>query len=386
MTVAELRESVAAARAAGGEPLAVALIELAEAEPLLGHRQAVVRPLLEQAAALLKDQPALEGRVLLRLAQVKLVEADLEGTALLATRAKERLLASDLWRVLDCNTVLARVAIRRNELDGAKSALSELVTDDEVEPDTIEGNRAVADVVLGWAELAVEQRDYAGADKRLDVLAAAIEEQEDLIEQRFVCQQLRAAIALAQGKTDRGCHALRDTVVLAKRAGSIEDELEMRIALAGSLIDRGDVIGRDEAEKHLQITRDTAQEHGLDSMHMAALVGQAGVLAKKGQTKAALDRCVEIAVSASAKQDLPRYGAAVALMSQIYEQKGDLASAYRTFAEANATLRETLGEASKDLFRPHLSAFADRIGREKFQEVAEQVTRASKAVKDFRRI
>jgi ATP/maltotriose-dependent transcriptional regulator MalT len=174
-------------------------------------------------------------------------------------------------------------------------------------------------------------------------------------------------------------------VVIAKQVGALEDELESRIALAGALIQRGDPVGRDEAEKHLQITRDEALEKGLDSMHMAALVGQAGVLAKKGQTQAALDRCLEIANVAVSKQDLPRYVAAVSLMSSIYEQKGDLASAYRTFAEAHASLREKLGDQAKDVIRPPMSAFADRIGHDKFAEIAEAVNKSERARQMFRR-
>lgn len=390
MAVAALIDCVAKARPAGGEALAIALIDLAEAEPVLGHRQAIVRPLLEEAAALLDTlgKSTLEARVMMRLAHVKLSEADLEGTTQLATRARDRFgsAAEDRWRVLDCKALLARIAIRRDDLAAATAALTELDGADDDEPETLDARRAVAQLVLGWSELAVEQRNYAEADKRLAVLAEGLEGDDDLIEQRFACQQTRAAVALAQGYVDRGCHALREIVAIAKRAGSVEDELEMRIALAGSLIDRGDLIGREEAEKHLQITRDSALEHELDTLHMAALMGQAGVFAKKGQTQAALDRCIEIANSAVAKQDLPRYGAAVALMSQIYEQKGDLASAYRTFAEANAGLRELLGEHSKDVIRPHLTAFADRIGRDKFREIAQQVGRAAAAEKDFRRL
>jgi len=390
MTVAALIESVTNARAAGGEPLAIALIDLAEAEPLLGHRQAVIRPLLEEAAALLDTagRPALEGRVLLRLGHVKLSEVDLEGATQLATRARDRLSATEeRWRVLECRTLLARVAIRRDDLAGATTALGELAdSDGDDEPETVDARRATAQLALAWAELALEQRDYPEADKRLDVLVEGLEGDDDLVEQQYACQQIRAAVALALGRLDRGCSALREIIAIAKRTGAVEDELEMRIALAGTLVERGDLISREEAEKHLQITRDVAQEHGLDSMHMAALVGQAGVLAKKGQTQAALDRCIEIANAAVAKQDLPRYGAAVALMSQIYEQKGDLASAYRTFADANAALRETLGDVSKDVFRPHLVAFADRIGREKFREIAEHVARAASAEKGFRRL
>lgn len=365
---------------------ALALIELAEAEPIFGHRQAVVRGLLHEAGVLVDKlgEPALEGRILLRLAYVKLVDADLEGTEQLASRARERL-RDDAYRTVEAEVLLARAGIRRQQLDEAEHMLAEL--GEQAEPETtLAAARAVAAMALAWAELALERRQYGEAEKRLEALAEAVEVDPGLLEQRFACQQARAVASLALGKFDRACHSLRDCVVIAKNCGAVEDELDMRIALGGALIERGDPIGREEAERHLQITRDTAQEHGLDALHMAALMGQAGVLAKKGQTQGALDRCLEIASSAVAKQDLPRYGAAVALMSQIYEQKGDLASAYRTFAEANASLREQLGEASKDVIRPHLHAFAERIGPEKFQEIAEQVTRAAKARNDFRKM
>jgi hypothetical protein len=72
-------------------------------------------------------------------------------------------------------------------------------------------------------------------------------------------------------------------------------------------------------------------------------------------------------------------------MSSIYEQKGDFASAYRTFAEAHASLREKLGDRAKDLIRPPMSAFAARIGHEKFSEIAEAVTKAAHARQTFRR-
>ena len=73
-------------------------------------------------------------------------------------------------------------------------------------------------------------------------------------------------------------------------------------------------------------------------------------------------------------------------MSHIYEQKGDLASAYRTLAEANASLRDSMGDqAARDVIRPHVEAFADRIGPEKFRMVAERVNKAAHAKDTFRR-
>ena len=42
--------------------------------------------------------------------------------------------------------------------------------------------------------------------------------------------------------------ALREAVVIARGVGALEDELEVRIGLAGALVERGDPVGRDEAE------------------------------------------------------------------------------------------------------------------------------------------
>lgn len=388
MPLAAVRARLEDARATGGEAFATALIELAEAEPLLGHRQAVVRALLEEAAGVL-DQlaaPALEGRVLLRLAHVKLVEGDLEGVEQLASRARDRLgPIGDASRVLEAASLLARAAIRRHDFRSAEAQLVAAADTVDEEDTALAARRAAAALAISWVELALEQKDWATAGERLDVLASGIADDEDLIEQQFACRQVRAAVALALGNEDRACQAMRDAVAIAKSLDAAEDEIELRIALAGSLVQRGDPIGRDEAERHLQISRDLALERGLDSLHTAALIGQAGLLARKGQTKAALDRCLEIANVAVSKQDLTRYAAAVTLMSQIYEQRGDLASAYRTFAEAHATLRDTVGDRATDLFRPHLRAFADRIGSETFRKIAEQVNKAAIAHKSFRR-
>jgi len=389
MSLTVLRIRVDQARASGGQVLAIALIELAEAEPLFGHRQAVVRALLEQAAALVGElgASALEGRTLLRLAHVKLSEGDLEGVEQLAGRASERLEpAGDIDRLIEAGGLLARASIRRHHFAAAQARLAGL-GDRLDEPQTLAARRSVAGLALAWAELALEQQQAAEAESRLAVLAAgcADDTDDELIEVSFACQQARGAAALAVGDHARACHALRAAVGIAKRVGALEDELEARIALAGALVQRGDQVGREEATHHLQLTRDQAIEHELDSMHMAALTGQAGLLAQNGQTQAALDRCLEIASVAVSKHDVFRYAAAVALMSQIYEQKEDLASAYRTFAEAHATLRDTLGDRATEIFRAHMSAFANRIGLEKFGEIAEQVNKAAHARQTFRR-
>ena len=97
---------------------------------------------------------------------------------------------------------------------------------------------------------------------------------------------------------------MREVVLTAKRIESLEDELEARIALAGMLVSRGDPAGRDEARHHLQITRDKALEGHLEPMYLAALIGQAGLMAQSGQIQGALDRCLEVARLAVAQPDL----------------------------------------------------------------------------------
>jgi hypothetical protein len=366
------------------EALAVALIDLAECEPILGRRQAAVRRLLEEAAALVDKlgRAPLEGRILLRLAYVKLADGDLEGTEQLAVRARERL-AGDRYRAIEASIVLARATLRRGELADAERALGEIALD--AQPDTApSAARAGVLLALAFAELAVEQHEYSIARDRVRVVLDAVRDDEAFVEVAFTARQMMTLVDLALGNPTQACAEMRETVALAKRLEAFDDEIEARLGLAGVLGERGDPIGLDEAEKHLQIARDRALERGLDSLYMASLVAQAGLLARKGQTRAALDRCIEIAQVAMTKQDLPRYGAAVALMAQIYEQKGDLASAYRTYAEAHASLRETLGDRAKEVIVPHMNAFADRIGRSKFAEIAQRVNDASHARSAFK--
>ena len=374
------------AEAADPESRAVALIELAEIEPIFGHRQAIVRALLHEAAAIVDTlgKPALEARVLLRLAYVKLADGDYEGTEQLATRARDRL-GDDTYRILEANVLLARAAIRRHQFVEADAMLVELSHVAEPETLTPVSARAGVMLALALAELALEQQEYTAAGERLAIVSKATRSDPALAEAGFTCRQMLGLVDLATNKFTQACAVMREVVTIAKSYDANEDEIEMRLGLAGALGEKGDSVNLDEAEKHLQIARDRALEAGLDSLYATALIAQAGLMNRKGQTRAALDRCIEVAQLAVSKQDLPKYGVAVGLMSQIYEQKGDLASAYRTFAEANASLRDVIGERAKDVIVPYMAAFADRIGRDKFAEIAEQVNKAAHARNTFQR-
>src|SRR5512143_3627967 len=145
MALVDSRARVEALRAAGGEPAATALVELAEAEPLLGHRQTIVRKLLEEAARVLDSvgNRSLEGRVLLRLAHVKLAEADLEGVEQLAARAQERL-AGDADRTLEAGALVTRALVRRKRFVEGANQLVVLGGQEPADPSLLAARRASA--------------------------------------------------------------------------------------------------------------------------------------------------------------------------------------------------------------------------------------------------
>lgn len=388
MALEELKARVEAARAGGGRVLAEALVDLAEAEPALPHRTRPAHALLEEAAALLDraSEPALQGRVLLRLARLKTAEGDFEGGEQLISRAFDLLTQAGAESALiEAGGLLCRIQIRRHQFEAAEGLLVQLIARVTEDPADRAARRAVAELALARAEAALERPGHEGeADLAFRQVLEAARAEPSLGEAEFFAHQALAFAALGRGDPGRAASELRRVVELAKQLGSPEDECEARVALAGVLVERGDLAGREEAERHLQIARDRAIEEGLDGMHMAALVGQAALMARRGQTQGALDRCLEVARSAVERKDVPRYVAAAAMMASIYERNGDFASAYRALAEANAGLKEKLGPEVQALVRPHVQALAERMGRERFLEMVDSVQRASLAREDFR--
>jgi tetratricopeptide (TPR) repeat protein len=381
-TLGELRSRVLKARAGGGAELAAALLDLAEAEPVLRHRAAPVRALLEEAARVLDtvEDLGLKGRVLLRLAEVKLAEEDQEGAEQLAVRAADFLgKINALDDLVRAGTVQARAEARRGRLDRARALLGQLGAELPAEPEGLSGRRTAVAMALALGEVSLSADDEAeDAEKIYGELLPGVESDPLFTDAAFACHQSLAFLAATRGDVAMIKH-LRAVIALARGAAAPEDECEARVAVAAALAERGDLAGREEAERHVQVALDTAIEHSLDSMHMAALTAQAGLMARKGQTQGALDRCLEIARAAVAHKDLPRYVGAVALMSEVYQQQGDYPSAYRALAEADAVLREQVGETAREMVRPHLLALSQKMGRNKFLEMADNVNKAQLA-------
>lgn len=93
---------------------AVAAVERAEREPLLGSRTVQVRAAIDAAAPLLETAaPQLRARLMLRLASVKLAEQDYEG-ADQALEAVGRHTPDDTTLRFLSGVRACRVAIRRN--------------------------------------------------------------------------------------------------------------------------------------------------------------------------------------------------------------------------------------------------------------------------------
>ena len=158
-TLGELRSRVLAERANPGPGLVGALVQLAESEPVFRHRAAPVRALLEEVARLLdaNGDPQWKGRVLLRLAEVKLADEDNEGADELAERAAELLgesaTAEDLLRA---GCVKARSLVRRGKLAPARSLLGDLGAELPEASETLAGRRAAVALALALGETSLE--------------------------------------------------------------------------------------------------------------------------------------------------------------------------------------------------------------------------------------
>ncbi len=364
-------------------------VERAEREPILGHRVEQVRARIDEAAQLVTagSDPALQARILLRVAALKMVEMDFEA----ADKALERagaLCDEPSLRFLG-GVRACRVAIRRGERDRPAALLIGTATRlDAIADDTAAWRDVAVEIALGIAELELHADEPdASAFEGLDEIDADAHP-----DAAFTAHQLRATHLIMIGQGDKAAHALRAALKIAVACASPEDEVEMRLALAGVLVERGDTIGLEEATRHVQAARERAgsasrdgtrtegvgrpESETMDQLQVAALIGQAGVLARRGKVVSAIDRCLEIARLGAARGDAPRLVAAVGLMAELYGQTGDYASAYRTIAEAYQGLRDATGNDVEPLFRPHLAALRDRMGGDRFDRMIEDVRKA----------
>ena len=362
-------------------------VERAESEPLLGHRAAAVRAAIDAAAPLLDEvaDEELRSRLMLRLADVKLAEADWAG-ADRALEAAARHAGDGPYKLLAALRA-CRVAIRRGPAQRAEAEQLLVATVERLPQlgpnmegpgpapgpgSDLSSQRVLAELALAIAEVEVHHDEPdASAFRSLDELAAGA----PYVDTAFTARQLAATYALGNGDVATATRALKATVKLAADASSPADEVEARIALASALLAGGHA---DEAAHHAKLAKERAHEHGLADLEAAATLAQAGVLAQTGKTANALDRVLELARAAAAAGNATQYVAAVGIMAELYANARDYVSAFRTVAEAHHALSQATGSDTTALFRPHLQRLRDRIGEQRFAQIAADVDAANR--------
>lgn len=116
-----------------------------------------------------------------------------------------------------------------------------------------------------------------------------------------------------------------------------------------------------DAERHLPV-----DDGGL----RARLVGQRGVLAlARGDDETALKLAEAARAQAVARQDVLTYFAAAQLIASVHERASRLIDAYDTYIRTRESLADLLGDPGRELVKPAIQLFEERLGPEKFREV-----------------
>jgi tetratricopeptide (TPR) repeat protein len=358
--------------------LAESLVALAEIEPVFEPGGGVFDANRRGAAPPPDAAPsaALQGRVLVRLAATQITAEKFEDANASLARAIAHLPEDHPGRI-EAAALAVRSAVRQGARQRATEMVADLLRFLGDTPETHAERRAVFTVGMVVAEVMFESDDdRAEAIELFHDLLAGFADDDRFHDLAFLAHQALAAGELLQAD-ERVFHHMRAIIAMTHAASGAADEIHARLALAGMLIEKGDPVSLDEAGRHLQIARDRALDGDLEDLHMLALIGQAGYLARRGRVHGAIDRCLEIARSAVDRQDVLRYVGAAALMSTIYELRGDLMSACRTLVEAEHGLGEPLGDPqARELIRPHLHGLAGRIGKERFLEILARIRAA----------
>jgi hypothetical protein len=367
------------------------------------HEQLLAAVAIAAAAVESDDSLSVEDRnrfsaaVLYRLAEAKLLAGDPlaaeQALQLMSSHASD----DDPWRFA-AGVRACRVALRRGQRDLAQSTLvvaaqqmSEqhaLVTlaMSMVGSESHAWRCAVIElgVAIGEVEVGnIDPPEPTAVDAVRALLASpVIDPRCDAV---FTMRQLLTAFAFANGDASAASVNLRANVKFAHDMKSADDEIESRLALIGVLTELGEPVHLAEAVRHAQQARDAAlaisQRRG--DLYMATLVAQAAVLERTGRRAGALDRCIEVAQEASKRGDLAQYVTAVGVMSEMYARGGDIASAFRTLAEANAALSKAVGADTAAKFRPFMQRLVDRVGMARLRQVANDVAMANELLSDL---
>ncbi|MFO0573143.1 MAG: hypothetical protein U1A78_04025 [Polyangia bacterium] len=361
-----------------GEPraLAEALVRCAELEPALRFRAAVPRNLLLEAARLLAPlpEPGLEGRCLLRLAEVQLIDGELDQVGPLCERARARLRAAGLLEEAFCTGCLeARLLLRRGEREAAERRLAEVAASVSELPGAKGGRaRGRTAVALGLAigEHAMEAQDPDGLAALRQLLAELDRQAVEAPDARFAAHQGLALLSQLGGKLDIAVGHLREAALLVRAYDSPLDLLEARLALGAGLSAAGHL---PEARKVLQVVVDEARDLGQPELQLLGLTGLASVLSSQGAIQGGVDTAVQSAVLAGNRGNLPAYVRGVTLAAHILLSHQREVAAIELLMVGAAALRHTVGEQAAQLVDAQLDAIHAEMGDARFERLCAEL-------------
>lgn len=378
------RAAVVAARQGGdARTLAAALVACAEAEPALRYRSAVPRELLVEAARLLSPlpEPALEGRCLLRLAEVQMIEGLIDQAGPIRDRAEARLRAAGAdEEAFFATTLKVRLLLRHDRADEAERLLAEIAAGALAADRAKARSRSFVALNLAIGEHALHTQDQAGAQPLRQILVELDRHGIDAPDARFAAHQGLALLLQLAGKLELAVGHLRDVVKLVRAYAEADeaqrgtpgslDRLECRLALGTGLSAAGKL---PEARKVLQVVVDEARDLKQPELQILGLTGLASVLSSQGAFQGGADTAVQSAVLSADRGNLLGYVRGVTLAAHILLSHKREVAAIELLMIATSALRHTVGEKAAQLVDAQLDAIHAEMGDERFERLCAEL-------------
>ncbi len=376
----DAREALLAARK-GDDPaaLAQALVDLSELEPAFRYRVAPARDLLLEAGPLLPPlhDLLLEGRCLLRLGELRMIEGLLDQAAQFAETAEARLGEAGAKEEMFCAACLrVRVLRRQGQKGPAEHLLADVATRAADFTGRNAGSRGLSAFTLAIAEGQLENDDPEAIRTLRTLLGALDRGRTPAPDARFAAHQGIALLAQVTGHLEQAVSHLRTVTQMVKEHDAPLDLLECRLALGTALSSAGKM---DEARRVLQVVVDAARDLREEEHRLLGLTGLATVLSTQGAYKGAVDLALQGAVGYGQRGNLLGYVRSATLAAHILLSHGKDAAAVELLMIGVSSLRHTLGEDAAKHLDAQLDAIQAEMGEEKYEAVCNDILLARAA-------
>jgi ATP/maltotriose-dependent transcriptional regulator MalT len=372
----DLARGLDEARASGRpDQLAPALIDWAEAAPLFRYCAAPVEAALIEASRLLPalapPVPALEGRCLLRLAEVKMLEGLLDQAAQLADQAEPRLRqGGGDEAALRATCLRTRILRRRGEAEAADRLLAEA----SAGAIALDRRRAPSApfiaLTLAIADGQVEELKDEGIDTLRALLNLLDRYHIEAKDARFAAHQGIALLAETSGRLELALIHLRAAVALVKPFDAPLDLIECRLALGTALLAARQ---HAEARRVLQAVVDASRDLGAEQHRLLGLTALSTVLAGQGAVRGAVDLAIQTAVGYAKQGNLLGYVRGATLAAHALIQGGRAVQAIELLMYGVAALRRNAGEQAAQLMQLQLDAIAAELGEAEYERLCQEL-------------